>query len=176
MSGGASVGSRPANPIAVTFALCDVAAESSFVKQSPLAAAVLPALPAVLLAVVALAQIQLARSEHLSPWKGGGFGMFSSSDVQAYRTLRVYGRRGAAAFELPIPDALGDAALRARLFPTEPRLRELGRRLAEEAGEALGPLSGVRVEAWRRRFEADGLVPHPTLLREVELDLVKDEG
>jgi hypothetical protein len=34
------------------------------------------ALPAVLLAVVATAQLALTQVALLSPWKGGGFGMF----------------------------------------------------------------------------------------------------
>jgi hypothetical protein len=35
-----------------------------------------PLAPAILLCVIAIAQLRLTRTEHLTPWKGGGFGMF----------------------------------------------------------------------------------------------------
>src|SRR6476660_7863931 len=46
-------------------------------------------LPAVLLALVACAQLVLARTGDLTPWKGGGFGMFSTLDHGAFRRVTV---------------------------------------------------------------------------------------
>ena len=43
------------------------------------------AVPAALLVTVALGQIVLARTVDLSPWKGGGFGMFATLDGTASR-------------------------------------------------------------------------------------------
>jgi hypothetical protein len=40
------------------------------------------------LVAVALHQIYLASSAGLTPWKGGGFGMFSSPDRPSYRAVR----------------------------------------------------------------------------------------
>ena len=37
-------------------------------------------LPVALLLVVAGVQVALVKTEGLSPWKGGGFGMFSTTD------------------------------------------------------------------------------------------------
>lgn len=36
-------------------------------------------IPAILLSIVAAAQVRLTRTEQLTPWKGGGFGMFSTN-------------------------------------------------------------------------------------------------
>jgi hypothetical protein len=130
----------------------------------------LAALPPLLLAAVALWQIHLARAEHLSPWKGGGFGMFSSADVEANRHVRIYLRRGAAAVEVAIPSALEPDAAAARVLPSEARLRRLGRAVASHAQAEHGPVDAIRVEAWRRRFAPDGLEPRPVLLRQLELD------
>ena len=132
----------------------------------------LAALPALLLAGVALGQIHLVRAEQLSPWQGGGFGMFSTTDTLATRDLRVYVRRGARAQELALPAELVDEAERARTLPTERRLEAFGRRAVEVAELHAGPPAGVRgvlVEVWRRRFAAEDLEPRPVRLRSVEV-------
>ena len=48
------------------------------------------ALPVALLLAVAGAQMTLARTAGLSPWKGGGFGMFSTTDDAGRRRVRVF--------------------------------------------------------------------------------------
>lgn len=54
--------------------------------------------PVALLVVVALLQMTLAHTVGLSPWKGGGFGMFSTVDSPDYRmvivTVRLEGSEG----------------------------------------------------------------------------------
>ena len=45
--------------------------------------------PALLLALVAVCQIVLAKTADLTPWKGGGFGMFATLDHNAHRRLEV---------------------------------------------------------------------------------------
>jgi len=47
------------------------------------------AAPAVLVAI-ATYQVYLVRTANLTPWKGGGFGMFSTDENGANRTVRVY--------------------------------------------------------------------------------------
>lgn len=54
--------------------------------------------PVAVLVVVALLQMTLAHTVGLSPWKGGGFGMFSTVDSPDYRmvivTVRLQGNEG----------------------------------------------------------------------------------
>jgi len=50
----------------------------------------LRAFPIILLIAVALHQIFLARSAALSPWSGGGFGMFSTLDHGSRRHLHTF--------------------------------------------------------------------------------------
>ena len=45
--------------------------------------------PAALLAAVSVVQIVLAATLHLSAWKGGGFGMFSTLDHGGFRGVDV---------------------------------------------------------------------------------------
>jgi hypothetical protein len=46
------------------------------------------ALPVALLLAVAGVQVTLTRTSGLSPWKGGGFGMFSTTDDTGRRSRR----------------------------------------------------------------------------------------
>jgi len=124
--------------------------------------------PALLLGVAGV-QIHQARTAHLSPWKGGGFGMFSTTDVVANRTLRAYARLGGTVREVPIPAALEDEAERARVLPSPRILRGLARALSETV-----PAKRFRFELWRQRFEPGTLAPHPTLVHHLEIDLAAE--
>src|SRR5262249_8435137 len=47
------------------------------------------AIPAALLVGIASRQIALTRREGLTPWKGGGFGMFATLDHGGHRRVRI---------------------------------------------------------------------------------------
>ena len=79
-------------------------------------------LPVTLLVIVALNQIHLAHTVHLSPWKGGGFGMFSSTDGGPNRHLRIFLRGLPSRHEVQVPQPLEDLADRAEAL--EPLLAE----------------------------------------------------
>jgi len=53
--------------------------------------------PVLLLAVLGLNEVRLHASEHLSSWRGGGFGMFANSDRDMYRTFVITIHPAAAA-------------------------------------------------------------------------------
>jgi len=78
-----------------------------------------------LLSALAIAQLIMGTQFDLSPWKGGGFGMFSTVDSPAGRMVRVYLDTG----ETEIPTRLPGWVMRrdgfTRSFPTEFRLRGL---------------------------------------------------
>ena len=148
-------------------------------------AAALPYVAPVLLVALAVQQIILSSAFHLSPWTGGGFGMFSSIDTFATRVLRgvliVDGR------EIPIrlgsSDALVTPILQARVLPTRPRLERVADALARRAwlvnastGSA-SPIAGspdtqprairpsaVRVEVYRTYFDPTTLQAERILL------------
>jgi hypothetical protein len=126
--------------------------------------------PALLLCAVALQQIQLARSHALSPWKGGGFGMFSSTDAGRQRRLRVYLSGAGGTREVAIPESLEDAAMRVAALPTPDRLRGFAQRMGVDVGGVMPGLASVRVELWRTRFDPEGLHPDPARIRRLELE------
>ena len=86
----------------------------------------LPYLPPLALAVVAVAQFALAHGVPLSPWKGGGFGMFATLDQPRARTLRVHVLTDDGAFA--VMDGPGDESLLA--WPRRASLREAAREAA----------------------------------------------
>lgn len=77
------------------------------------------ALPVVLI-VVALTQITLAHTRDLSPWKGGGFGMFASVDLLTYRPLKADFVTDAGLIPIDVHD-FGDASYRAQKLYTNAR-------------------------------------------------------
>jgi len=89
-------------------------------------------LPPALLTVVALQQMVLSRTADLVPWKGGGFGMFSSVDSERSRIIRAFviaeGREYPVASSI---DELGRAVPKAAAYPTRARLERLAERMAE---------------------------------------------
>jgi hypothetical protein len=84
-------------------------------------------LPSLLLALVALRQVHLTRVTELTPWKGGGFGMFSSADGLSERRLRIVVRAPERAEEIGVPEGLAKLAAKAAVLPDPARLDRLAR-------------------------------------------------
>ena len=80
----------------------------------------------VLLAALALTQLYLGTQQWLTPWKGGGFGMFSTVDSSGGRSLRVY-LVTEDGEEIPTraPRWFKKRRRQARSFPADFRLRSM---------------------------------------------------
>ena len=85
--------------------------------------------PAALVAV-ALTQFYLAHAHGLTPWKGGGFGMFSTVDSPSARFLRCYISLPEGEVPAPIPSGNDRAILRLRAMPSNHALREAAKDIA----------------------------------------------
>ena len=123
-------------------------------------------LPAALLVVVAGAQVVLARTAALSPWKGGGFGMFSTTDDSGRRHVRVVVSAPGRSEEIPIAPSLEDAARRAAVLPADRELSRLARLVVEREGRYQRPVDTVRIEAWRIEYAPDTLAATSRLIRD----------
>ncbi|MBW2279535.1 MAG: hypothetical protein JRG76_10520 [Deltaproteobacteria bacterium] len=128
----------------------------------------LPILPAVALAVVGLHQVYAVHAYGLSPWKGGGFGMFSSTDAGPARRLRVSLLRGGSSVQVDVPARLDRVAERARALPTHENLEALGHEMTRALPRSAGVYRALRVEFWRIRFD-DALDPTWSLASAVEV-------
>jgi hypothetical protein len=123
-------------------------------------------LPAGLLVLVAGTQVLLARSAALTPWKGGGFGMFSTTDDAARRRVRVFVSAPERSEEIAIAPSLEDAARRAAALPADYELSRLAERVVARERRYARPVETVRIEAWRIDYAPDTLAATSRLLRE----------
>jgi hypothetical protein len=123
-----------------------------------------------LLVLVALTQLTLVHTTDLSPWLGGGFGMFATIESRSERHFVAYAETPGLLRELTIPPALEDEAERVRAWPTEARLRGLARKLLAFEERAGVPPTRLRLQLWRTRYATGSLSPETNLTREVRVD------
>jgi hypothetical protein len=123
-------------------------------------------LPVALLVSVACVQIILTRTSGLSPWKGGGFGMFSTTDDSGRRRVRVFVSAPDRSEEIAITPSLEDAAARAAVLPGDRQLTRLARRVIDRERRYHRPVQTVRIETWRIVYAPGTLAATPNLTRE----------
>ena len=109
-------------------------------------------LPAALLMVVATTQVFLSKTAELSPWKGGGFGMFATTDGMAFRRVRIFVEADGRSEELEVAPSQEFSAARAQLFPSDRMLGGLARAVAGRERRYGRPVQIVRIEVWRTEF------------------------
>jgi hypothetical protein len=118
-----------------------------------------------LLVTLALAQIGAWHGFGLSPWKGGGFGMFATNDHGAFRSVRVVELAAAGERPVALPGELERLRRHVREVPREANLR----RLAEALRARAPGLGALRVEVWRTEFASRDLAPRLVLVASAEL-------
>jgi hypothetical protein len=114
---------------------------------------------------VATTQIVLTRASMLSPWKGGGFGMFATLDGRPFRYVRMFVRAPERSEELAVSPSLEDLVASAEILPTDTRFEQLARAVVAREHRRGRPANEVRVELWRVEFAPGSLAPHDHLLR-----------
>jgi len=112
------------------------------------------ALPSVALVVVACVQVALARTATLSPWKGGGFGMFASTDGLPFRAVRLFVSAPERSEEVLVPPSLDDLAARTATFPHDRALGRLARAVGDREARQGRAVDRVTVEVWRAAYTA----------------------
>lgn len=109
-------------------------------------------LPTVLLLAVAVTQVGLVKVADLSPWKGGGFGMFATTDGGSFRYVRLFVDAPGRSEEMNVTTSLEMAAVRAQLFPSTRFLTRLGEAVGARELRQGRDVATVRVEVWRIEF------------------------
>ena len=124
----------------------------------------------ILLVVVAGRQVILVHTVGLSPWHGGGFGMFASIDRDERRQLRLHTTdcRGEQTLQILTPETLPETALEINekawrhlmTVPKTPLLRSFGSQLLDSTnafvpsftGSFSGCLQSVKIQVWRLHY------------------------
>ena len=110
------------------------------------------AFPALVLTVVAVGQIVMARTADLTPWKGGGFGMFSTLNHGAYRGVDILIEGPDRSEALDVPPSLATDAARASALPVDWTLRALAEGVAARERRYQRTVTRVVVTVWRTDF------------------------
>jgi hypothetical protein len=121
--------------------------------------------PPLLLFVVAVIQIALSRTADLTPWKGGGFGMFATLDHGAYRGIDIVVDAPDRSEALEVPESLETAVARAAAYPADWLMRALGEGVAAREKRHQRPVSRVTLRVWRTDFDRETLHPSERPLR-----------
>jgi len=122
-------------------------------------------LPSLLLILVAGNQLRLVSTVNLSPWWGGGFGMFATTDAWATRHLHVFAVRPGVRRELAIPQTLRKNIEQVLVLPSEAQLQTLAIEFADVPTPDEGPLEAIELQVWATRFDPDTLAPSSTPIR-----------
>ncbi len=133
----------------------------------------LGAIPVLLLLGVAASQLWLAHRSALTPWLGGGFGMFSTLDALAARHLHVFLWTAAARMEVVVPEHRLDLVDRALALPSDSNLRELAQVFAGSGAGDLGSVERVEIQVFGRRYHPLALEPEGVLIRALEVRVVE---
>jgi len=92
---------------------------------------------------------------HQTPWKGGGFGMFSTVDSESARFLRCYLVTAEGRWPLPAPPALDKTVAELRAAPTAAGVQALAVRLAGQPWRWRDAREGQEVRAIHERGGRD---------------------
>jgi hypothetical protein len=121
-----------------------------------------------LLLIVAAFQICLVRTANLTPWKGGGFGMFSTNDGNANRSLRILVTGPQRSEYLILKGNLEDLGARAQMFPGSIQLEKLAKAIIKDQQLKNLPIDTVHIEVWGIDFRKSDLYPTSRLIRSYE--------
>jgi len=120
---------------------------------------------------IACIQLFLVYTEGLSPWWGGSFGMFSTTDAWGTRHIHAFAIRPGIRRELRIPRYLEKMVKRVLVFPTKSNLRDLAFELAEIPTPDPGPLKSIEIQVWATRFDPESLRPSSLIMRSLEVPI-----
>lgn len=102
-----------------------------------------------LLCLIAATQMVLSPTTNLSPWKGGGFGMFASVDGTPFRWVRLYVYAAERSEEIALAASLEASANRVAAWPHRQALERLARAVVARERRHGRPVERVRIEVWR---------------------------
>ncbi len=131
-------------------------------------AAVLQVLPCALLILVAGHQLFLVYTQHLTPWHGGGFGMFSTIDDGLNRSLRVALLESGGQRTVEIPHELDEQSDRIQALPSERAMQRFASALALFYTAQGLSFTSLRVEVWRTHYTTKQMQPIDRLIADTK--------
>ena len=116
--------------------------------------------PIILFVVIAAHHYYWVHHAHLSPWLGGGYGMFSTTDYGPTRYIRVYALQDNIIQEqIEIPERLTMLARKTRGLPDDNNVRSLALEIENYLNAHQHGYPLIRVEVWTSQYDTETLRP-----------------
>jgi hypothetical protein len=116
--------------------------------------------PIIIFAVIAAHHFYWVHHAHLSPWLGGGYGMFSTTDYGPSRYIRVYALQDKIIQEeIEIPERLSMLARKTRGLPDNKNIRSLALAIENYLDDNQYGYSVIRIEVWSSQYDTETLRP-----------------
>lgn len=117
-------------------------------------------LPIILFVAIAAHHFYWVHHGHLSPWLGGGYGMFSTTDYGPTRYIRVYALQDNIIQEqIEIPERLTMLARKTRGLPDDKNIRSLALAIENYLNANHHGYPLIRVEVWTSQYDTETLRP-----------------
>jgi hypothetical protein len=126
--------------------------------------------PVLLLVTIASIQINLVYSSNLSPWSGGGFGMFSTTDAGGSRHLHAYSVTSGIRRELDSDPKLKKDLEVLLTLPTDYNILKFSDQLANINIPDEGQKT-LNIQIWKKSFNPETLEPSTFLLKYKEVPI-----
>ncbi len=126
-------------------------------------------LPVILLVFVACTQLILANFGTLGPWSGGGFGMFSTTDVGSNRHLHIFAVTPNIRRELVLKTRHKKTVDKLLVFPSDYAIGSFGEKLKDIFYiPDSGPIK-LEIHVWKKSFNPDTLEPNSIIINSREI-------
>lgn len=126
-------------------------------------------LPVILLISVACTQIILASYSTLGAWSGGGFGMFSTTDIGSNRHLHIFAITPNVRRELVLNTRHKKIVDKLLVFPSDNAIESFVEKLKDIFYvPEQGPVK-LEIQVWKKSFHPDTLKPKSSILNSVEI-------
>jgi hypothetical protein len=117
-------------------------------------------LPVFLFIAITIHHFYLVQNHNLSPWLGGGYGMFSTTDYGPSRFIKSFVLKdNVIQEEIEIPEHLSSLGKRVRSLPDKKNMKNLAVKLEYYLAVNQHSFPIIRVEIWSTRYEPKTLKP-----------------
>ncbi len=126
-------------------------------------------LPIILFVVIAAHHFYWVHHAHLSPWLGGGYGMFSTTDYGPSRYIKVYALQdNIIQEEIEIPGRLSMLARKTRGLPDDKNVLSLALAIENYLDVNQHGYPVIRIEVWASQYDPETLRPTYQRLNRVD--------
>ena len=117
-------------------------------------------LPILLFLLISGHHFYLVHKHQLSPWLGGGYGMFSTTDYGPSRFIKVFTlNKKIIQEEIEVPEHLSQLSKQVRSLPNNTNIKNFAIKLENYLTINHHSAAFIRVEIWKTNYDSETLKP-----------------